>query len=146
MSAKSKRTAHQRIKDILESISNISSDVGSLSMGQYISDGKTIRASVASLTIIGEASASILNENLSEIKSNERLFDNLKGARAFRNFVTHEYSDIDPSIAWTVISKKLPEIKEDLEQLLSIKNDIATFRKEKADNNPQDKVDGFTHK
>jgi len=53
MTRKSRRLP-ERIQDMLEAIRNIESDIGAMSKGEFLSDGKTQRAVIESLIVIGK--------------------------------------------------------------------------------------------
>jgi uncharacterized protein with HEPN domain len=48
------RRLPERIRDMLEAISNIESDIGEMSKDEFLADGKTQRAVIESLIVIGK--------------------------------------------------------------------------------------------
>jgi len=54
------RRLPERIRDMLEAISNIESDIGEMSKDEFLADGKTQRAVIEGLIVIGEAGNTIM--------------------------------------------------------------------------------------
>lgn len=108
----SKREPDLLIKDILESISKIQRYTLGLSIQSFLQDEKTFDAVIRNFEIIGEA-ASRLPE---EFKDKFPDIDWTR-IRGFRNRIVHDYMGIDPQIVWTIITKYLPILREELESL-----------------------------
>lgn len=60
MTDKPRRRIGNRVEDIRDAIANIRDDIGSIGKQAFLSDGKTQRAVIESLIVIGEAAARIL--------------------------------------------------------------------------------------
>ena len=102
--------------DIKESINSIYTFLGEdRNFNTYKSDKLLRRAVERELEIIGEATSKILkiDENI-DIKDARRIVN-------LRNLIIHGYDKVDDIIIWGVIVKYLPELKEQVSQLL--KND-----------------------
>ncbi len=50
----------ERLQDIREAIRNAESDLGSLTKDQFLADGKTQRAVIESIIVIGEAANNVM--------------------------------------------------------------------------------------
>ena len=65
--------------------------------------------------IVGEALNSIVRidpEVISNITSHRKII-------SFRNILVHGYAIVDDRVVWDIIKKHLPELKEEVEGLLS---------------------------
>jgi len=43
-----------------------------------------------------------------------------RGANDFRNFIAHDYFGVSDDIVWSVIQFHLPQLKQDLKQLMGV--------------------------
>ena len=73
------RRLPERIRDMLEAISNIESDIGAMSKDEFPSDGKTQRAVIESLIVIGEAGNTIMQLEASLKEANSALWPHSSG-------------------------------------------------------------------
>ena len=100
--------------DIRESINSIYEYLGeNRNFDQYKSNKLLRRAVERELEIIGEATGRIL-------KTREDI--ELSGARRIvdlRNLVIHGYDSVDDVIIWGILSKDLPQLKDQIEKLIS---------------------------
>ena len=100
----------ERLYDIKESIEKIE---------KYFDKNKIIRdellqaAIVRYLEIIGEASRSLKEET--KTKSPETEWPKII---SFRNFIVHNYFDVDWEIIYKVIEEDIPKLKEQIEKLI----------------------------
>lgn len=62
------------------------------------------------IEIIGEAVNRIVKSKESEIENARRII-------ATRNRIAHEYDKISNEIIWTIISRELPKLKEEIKNL-----------------------------
>ena len=65
------------------------------------------------LEIVGEAANHLTEETTGLSPETE-----WRKVIGFRNFVAHEYFGIDPELLWDVATRKLPALKQTIEQLL----------------------------
>ena len=101
------------LEDILESVKNIMSYVGSISYDDFIKDRMRVDAVVRNLEIIGEASNKIPQEIKDKYPSVEwqKMSD-------FRNVLAHEYFGIKYKIMWDIIKNKLPELEKQIQSII----------------------------
>ena len=102
------------IADILDCIKKVEEYVGDLSLDEVFKDDKTSDAVLRNIMIIGEA-VSQLSSSFKDNHSNvpwQKIKD-------LRNIVIHKYRKIDFEIIQDVIKNKLPELKEQMEEILS---------------------------
>jgi uncharacterized protein with HEPN domain len=109
----SKRNWKLFIEDILESIELIKQYVEKMKIDNFKEDRKTIDAVVRNLEIIGEASRYVSEE----IKQKYPKVD-WKGVSGLRNRIAHEYFGLSVEIIWEIITKELPSLKKEIEQIL----------------------------
>jgi len=102
------------IKDILESIEMIEMYVGDKNYDEFIQNQITSDAVVRRLEIIGEASKNIPKN----IREKHRIIPWRK-IIGMRNRITHAYFVIDLEIVWNIIKEELPELKLEIERILS---------------------------
>lgn len=79
-----------------------------------MADGKTQRAVIESLIVIGEASGRIVQTDPSVEDTSPALWQQLKDAYDMRIILTHEYFRIDAAIVWTTVCENLPLLKAQL--------------------------------
>ena len=103
-----------RVQHILESIEEIESAIGNIEFKNFCDDHILRIAVVKWLEIIGEASNHITDE--CKNKNLEVEWGKIVG---LRNFVVHEYFDIDYAIIWDAASVFLKELKPKIEQIFN---------------------------
>lgn len=81
----------------------------------YLTDIKTKKAVERNLEIIGEAVYRILKVD------NEFELENAKNIMGTRNRIIHSYDNLSDEIIWTIISRELPELKIQIEEILKNK-------------------------
>ena len=113
MTRKSRRVP-ERIQDMLEAISNVESDVGDMSEDWFLSDGKTQRAVIESLIVIGEAGHTIMQLDSSLQETAPDLWQQFRDAYEMRIILTHEYFRVDAAVVWTTVQDYLPVLKAQL--------------------------------
>ena len=109
----SSREWRHRIEDILDAIAEIQSFVAGLTVEQFKTDTKTLKAVTADLMIIGEA-ANHVPDDVQEAHTDVPWLV----MRAMRNRVVHVYFDIDPDILWDTVQDDLPRLVDPLKKLL----------------------------
>jgi uncharacterized protein with HEPN domain len=101
------------IEDILESGNKIKRYTHGMDFESFLSDDKTTDAVIRNFEIIGEA-ANRLND---EFKDRFPQVD-WHRIRGFRNRIVHDYGGIDYSIVWNIIESFLPQLMDDLKEIL----------------------------
>jgi uncharacterized protein with HEPN domain len=97
-------------KDIIDSCEKINEYVSRHTFDSFVKDGKTHDAVLMNFAIIGEAASHFPEE----IRKNNPEID-WRTIIAMRNFLVHEYFEIDSKIVWQTVKENIPEL------LLSIK-------------------------
>ena len=105
------RRVSDRIRHMLEAIHNVGSDIGALTQAQFLADGKTQRAVIESIMVIGEAANKIMGLDPSIEQRNLMLWQQFRDASDMRNLLTHEYFRVDPAIVWTTVKNHLPQLE-----------------------------------
>jgi uncharacterized protein with HEPN domain len=101
--------------DIKLSIDSINEFIGEKrDFNEYKSNKLLKRAIEREFEIIGEAASRILKID------DQFPLDNARKISDLRNWVIHGYDKIDDVIIWGIISKHLPKLKEQVEELLKI--------------------------
>lgn len=106
-----------RVEDILVRIQRIQKYLADLNYEEFSNDQKTIDAVVRNLEIIGEAANRIPKEITEKFNS-----INWEGIIGLRNIIAHQYFDVDLRIIWRIANDQIPELKEQLQKILSSKN------------------------
>src|SRR3989344_4149711 len=95
------------IRDILQAIDSIDRYTQGYTFDQFKHDAKTQDAVVRNLEIIGEAVKRLPNELRAAHPDIE-----WQPAAAMRDFLIHQYPDIEIEIVWDTIKGDLPLLKE----------------------------------
>ena len=119
MSKKSRRVP-ERIQDMREALGNVKSDLGNLTKEQFLRDGKTQRAVIESIIVIGESANSIMRLDPSIERRIPEVWRNFKDVYDMRIVLTHEYFRVDASIVWETVKNDLPRL-----ELLICRGDLA---------------------
>ncbi len=106
------RTLEQFRDDILKACDNIGRYIKGYTFETFVKDNKTFDAVMMELIIIGEASANF-PDNIRELNSEIRW----KSIVGLRNFMAHEYFEIDPKRIWSAATNDVPELKRQVEDL-----------------------------
>ena len=109
--SKQSRRVPERIQDIREAIGNAKSDLGGLTKEQFIADGKTQRAVIESVIVIGESANSIMRLDPSIEQSSPETWQHLKDVYEMRIVLTHEYFRVDAAVVWDTIKNDLPKLE-----------------------------------
>lgn len=105
------RRIPERLHDMLESIANVESDIGEMSKDEFLSDGKTQRAVIESLIVIGEASNKLMQLDPTIEQTTPALWRQLRDAYDMRPILTHEYFRVDAAVVWTTAQDNPPEFR-----------------------------------
>lgn len=108
------RRVPERIQDMLEALGHIEADTQGMTESGFLSDGKTQRAVIESLIVIGEAANRIMQMDPGLERSAPLLWQHLRDAYDMRIILTHEYFRVDAAIVWTTIRNSLPAFKAEL--------------------------------
>jgi uncharacterized protein with HEPN domain len=105
----------ERLLDIQEGIKNTASDIGALTKEQFLADGKTQRAVIESIIVIGEAAKSVMR--LAPLLEHDlpEVWRHLKDVHDMRIILAHQYFRVDVAVEWDTVKNDLPK----LESLLS---------------------------
>lgn len=101
------------IDDIKTSINKIINYSKNLSYDKFLDDEKTIDAVVRNLEIIGEAAKKI-PDNIKD-KYQEIEWKKISG---LRDIVIHNYFGINEGIIWDVVTNKIPELNNQIDQII----------------------------
>ena len=110
MSGRARRVP-DRARDMLEAIGNAHADIGDLGKEQFLADGKTQRAVIESIIVIGEAA-----NQLSESFRGRYPDIDWRGIIGMRNRLVHGYFDVDLEVVWSVVKVDLPVLISQLEE------------------------------
>ncbi|MGB9717670.1 MAG: DUF86 domain-containing protein [Thermoproteota archaeon] len=115
-----KRYYQDYLKDILDSINDIESFIGSMSFDEFKKDKKTINAVVRSIEVIGEAT-----KNIPKIIKNRHKEVPWKKMAGMRDKLIHEYFGIDIEILWKTATEDIPPLKKPIQNILeSLKRNL----------------------
>lgn len=98
-----------RLRHILEAIERIKRYSEGKSFADFVDDDMMYYAIVKNIEIIGEAS-NLLTE---EFKINHPKTP-LKMVAGMRNYIVHEYYQVDNTIIWDVVTHDLPELEKNI--------------------------------
>ena len=118
MIGKSRRVP-DRIQDMLEAIGNVASDLGNMSKEDFLADGKTQRAVIESLIVLGEAANKILQLDPAIQQTAPTLWQQFRDSYDMRIVLTHEYFRVDAAIVWTTVKENLPILEAQLVEFAS---------------------------
>ena len=99
---------------MLEAIGYVKSDLGNMCKEDFIADGKTQRAVIESLIVIGEAANKIMQLDPEIAQTSPTLWQHFRDAYDMRIVLTHEYFRVDAAIVWTTIKDNLPMLEAQL--------------------------------
>jgi len=103
-----------RLNHILDAINEIESYINDITIDTFSKSSEKKFASVKQLEIVGEAASRITEET----KSNHTEVEWAK-IIALRNILVHEYYIIDEKVLWNIITKDLPDLKNEIISLLN---------------------------
>ena len=109
----SPRMWKDRIRDILDAISEIQKFTRGMDFEAFRKDDKAIRAVEMNFIIIGEAA----NQIPEEIEEKYTVVP-WSLMRAMRNRIVHVYFKVDEKLMWDTIQNDLPPLIPELEKLL----------------------------
>ncbi len=101
------------LQDALDAIEDIVAFVGTMNLGEFQADKKTLHAVVRNLEVIGEAVKAVphdVRERHPQVP-----WQRIAG---LRDILIHHYFRIDVDIVWDVVQNKLPELRQQLQTIL----------------------------
>lgn len=108
------RDARAYLHDIVQAAERVQRFIGKRAFENYAAD-ELIRAGVErQFEIIGEALNHLGQHHsalLKEIREHKKII-------GFRNVLIHGYAEIDDAVVWSIIVEKLPNLLEDVQNLL----------------------------
>jgi uncharacterized protein with HEPN domain len=113
MSKKSHLTWIMRVKHMINAIEKIQSYTQGMDEERFYQDQKTIDAVERNFEILGEASS-----HIPEDIQNQYSHIEWRKIKSMRNFVIHDYDDVEHDILWETIRQNLPDLKISLEKIL----------------------------
>ena len=102
------------IRDMLEASESALKHRGDLSESEFYTDQTVFDATVRQITIVGEA-ANRLPQAVRDIYPSIPWID-IRGAR---NFLMHQYDDIEPETVWRTVTVSLPQLIPALREILA---------------------------
>ena len=105
-----------RVQHILDEADEVTKYTDVISFEEFVNDGKTIRAVIRSIEVIGEAASKI---SIGFRKEHPEIpWQKIIG---MRNRLIHVYFDIDYNIVWQTVKGNLPPLIEQLQSVLNNK-------------------------
>ncbi|MBA3019382.1 MAG: DUF86 domain-containing protein [Desulfobacteraceae bacterium] len=105
-----------RVRHILDEANEASKYAEGISFDEFVEDGKTVRAIIRSIEVIGEAASKISIEFREEHP--DVPWQKIIG---MRNRLIHVYFDIDYNVIWQTVKENLPPLIEQLQSILKNK-------------------------
>ena len=99
------RSWRHRVEDILEAIERVASYLDGMDEDSFAADTRTVQAVAYNLLVIGEAAAGLPDEVCENHPAVP--WHHMRGTR---NFIAHQYFDVDPSILWQTVTHDLPPL------------------------------------
>ena len=101
------------LSHILASINALEEYMSGVTEEQFYADRKLQMAAIKELEIIGEAVRNLPREFKDKYPSIP-----WKGIAGMRNFLIHEYFEIDLDLVWDTIESRIPELKTEIKKLM----------------------------
>lgn len=107
------------IQKIIEYIDDVEKYVYGLEAKDFLDDKKTITACAFTVSQIGEIVKEITDETI-----NKYTYIPWKSIKGMRNKIVHDYDNVDLSVLWGTIKNSLPQLKEELKEIILKETDI----------------------
>ena len=101
------------LKHILDAIDKIQKYLGDVTFDAFVDNDMIIDAAVRELEIIGEAS-----KNLTTLFCDQYPDAPFRDATDMRNFLIHEYFDVNKKVVWDTCKNNLPQLKTFIKKIL----------------------------
>lgn len=108
------------IQKIIGYIDDVEKYVEGLQARDFLDDKKTITACAFTVSQIGELVKEIDDETIN--KYNTIPWNSIKG---MRNRIIHDYENVDLSVLWGTIKESLPELRNELKDIILNESDNA---------------------
>ena len=102
-----------RLKHIIEEAMVACKYTEGISFEEFVEDGKTVRAVIRSIEVIGEAASKISGELRKE--HHDVPWNKITG---MRNRLIHVYFDIDYDVIWQTVQGDLPSLINQIQAIL----------------------------
>lgn len=102
-----------RMQHILDEANEACKYVKGISFDEFVEDGKTVRAVIRSIEVIGEAASKIsmkFRKEHPDVPWQKTI--------GMRNRLIHVYFDIDYNIIWQTVKENLPSLIKQLQSIL----------------------------
>jgi uncharacterized protein with HEPN domain len=103
------------LEDMLGAVEKILRYTRGLSLDDLLLDEKTMDAVIRNLEILGEAAKRV--PDFARRANPEVDWSRISG---LRDILIHQYFGIDPAIVWDIVQNKLPALRRQISQILSI--------------------------
>ena len=104
----------ERLEHIIQAVERIKRYTKGISYESFIADDTIYYAVVKNIEIIGEA-ANMLTSDF-QAAHPETPWKMIKG---MRNYIVHEYFQIDNNVVWSVVTKNLSELETQISKYLA---------------------------
>lgn len=101
------------IQKIIRYIEDVETYIEGMEAINFLDDKKTITACAFTVSQIGELAKDVSDET-------QNNYDNIpwKSIKGMRNRIVHDYENVDLSVLWGTIKNSLPELKNELKEVL----------------------------
>lgn len=102
-----------RVLHILDEANEACKFADGISFEEFVNDGKTVRAIIRSIEIVGEAASKLSMEFRNE-------HSNIPWQKiiGMRNRLIHVYFDIDHAVIWKTVKENLPHLIQQIQNIL----------------------------
>lgn len=101
------------IQKIIGYITDVETYIDGILPKDFLDDKKTITACAFTVSQIGELVKEITDETIDK-------YSNIpwKSIKGMRNKIVHDYENVDLSVLWGTIKESLPELKDELKEII----------------------------
>ncbi len=107
------------IQKIIGYIDDVEKYVEGIEARDFLDDKKTITACAFTVSQIGELVKEVTEDTIE--KNSNIPWNSIKG---MRNRIVHDYENVDLSVLWGTIKESLPELKNELKDIILKEKDI----------------------
>jgi uncharacterized protein with HEPN domain len=107
----------ERLEHILSAIDRVLRYTKGITYEELVSNDMMYYEVVKNIEIMGEAANMLTNEFVSAHPETP-----WKQVRGMRNYIVHEYFQIDDVVVWDVVSNNLPTLRRQIESYIAEKN------------------------